>query len=334
MPATQDPHGSSPINGVGDPWKGAIGSFSPSKWVIDAATARALIASSATVIHAKSSGAKATRTMQNAAPVSWQRFSDEVAPTKGRLLDDDIVLKQRLRALGVSKDVPVVVVDDPKRGGGEAGRLTWTFRTLWHLSTYLVDGGVDALAESGASPINPPPISGDFSVTRDLRFQITRDELRNSIGTPGIAILDVREQREYAGETPYGESRGGHVPGAKHLFYRALLKSDGKVLPGDQIKRKLSEIGVREDDEVVSYCTGGVRAAFVTVLLNDAGIPARNYAGSMWELSASNGASARLCGPWMAAAATARCERRAARALKKVANLFGNILFLHNYYPN
>ena len=144
----------------------------------------------------------------------------------------------------------------------------------------------------------------------------------------------MREQREYAGETPYGESRGGHVPGAKHLFYRALLKSDGKVLPGDQIKRKLSEIGVREDDEVVSYCTGGVRAAFVTVLLNDAGIAARNYAGSMWEWSASNGASARLCGPWMAAAATARCERRAARALKQVANLFGNILFLHNYYPN
>ncbi len=44
---------------------------------------------------------------------------------------------------------------------------------------------------------------------------------------------------------------------------------------------------MKEDDEVVSYCTGGVRAAFVTVLLNDAGIAARNYAGSMWEWSAA-----------------------------------------------
>ena len=85
------------------------------------------------------------------------------------------------------------------------------------------------------------------------------------------------------GQTPYGESRGGHVPGAKHLFYKALVSSDGKVLPRDQIHRKLTEIGVKENDEVVSYCTGGVRAGFVTVLLNDAGIAARNYAGSMWE---------------------------------------------------
>ena len=177
-------------------------------------TARALIASSATVIHAKSAGAKATRTMQNAAPVSWQRFSDEVAPTKGRLLDDDIVLTKRLRALGVSKDVPVVVVDDPKLGGGEAGRLTWTFRTLGHPFTYLVDGGIDAMAETQTSPISPPPICGDFTVARDLRFQVTMDELRNSIGRLGIAILDVGEPREYAGETPYGESRGGHVPGS------------------------------------------------------------------------------------------------------------------------
>jgi thiosulfate/3-mercaptopyruvate sulfurtransferase len=43
---------------------------------------------------------------------------------------------------------------------------------------------------------------------------------------------------------------------------------------------------VKEDDEVVSYCTGGVRAAFVTVLPNDIGIAAKNYAGSMWEWSA------------------------------------------------
>ena len=62
-------------------------------------------------------------------------------------------------------------------------------------------------------------------------------------------------------------------------------QSDSSGSPSDRpkIKRKLSEIGVKEDEEVVSYCTGGVRAAFVTVLLNDAGIPARNYAGSMWE---------------------------------------------------
>ena len=187
MPATQDPRGSSPIDGVEDPWKGAIGSFSPSRWVVDAASARVLIALGAIVIQARGSGLKATRPIQNAAPVSWQHFSHEDVPIKGRLLDDDTVLTQRLRALGVSKDVPVVVVEDPRLGGGEAGRLTWTFRTLGHPFTYLVDGGTDALTESETLPINLPPVSGDFTVTRDLRFQITRDELRDSIGSAGIA---------------------------------------------------------------------------------------------------------------------------------------------------
>jgi thiosulfate/3-mercaptopyruvate sulfurtransferase len=286
MPVIQDPRGSPP-NGVEDPWKGAIGSLFPSNWVVDAASAHALIASGAVVFQARGSGPKATRPIPNAAPVSWQHFSHEDVPIKGRLLDDDLVLTQRLRALGVLNDAPVVVVDDSKLGGGEAGRLTWTLRTLGHPLTYLVDGGVAALLEGEMLPVKPPPISGDFTVTRDLRFQITREQLRNCIGTGGITILDVREPREYAGETPYGESRGGHVPGAKHLFYKALLDSEGKVLPRDQIKTKLSEIGVKDDDEVVSYCTGGVRAGLVTVLLNDLGITARNYAGSMWEWSAS-----------------------------------------------
>jgi hypothetical protein len=188
MPSTQDPHGSSPIDGVGDPRKGAIGSFSPSKWVVDPAAARALIALGATVIEARGSGQKATRPIQNAAPISWQHFSHEDVPIKGRLLDDDMVLTQRLRALGVSKDVPVVVVDDPKLGGGEAGRLTWTLRTLGHPFTYLVDGGTDALTQSHTLPISLPPLSGDFTVARDLRFQITKDELRNSIDKAGIAF--------------------------------------------------------------------------------------------------------------------------------------------------
>ena len=60
MSAIQDSRGSSP-NGVEDPWKGAIGSFSPSKWIVDAASARALIASGAMVIRARGSGPKASR---------------------------------------------------------------------------------------------------------------------------------------------------------------------------------------------------------------------------------------------------------------------------------
>jgi len=104
---------------------------------------------------------------------------------------------------------------------------------------------------------------------------------------PAQVIVDTREQREHDGETPYGETRGGHVPGARHIFYKDLVGDDGHVLPADKLKTKLAALGVTADSQVVSYCTGGIRSGFVTAVLNDAGVKARNYAGSMWEWSAA-----------------------------------------------
>ncbi len=67
---------------------------------------------------------------------------------------------------------------------------------------------------------------------------------------------------------------------------RTLLDDKGDVLKGDALKAKLATLGVSDGSEVVSYCTGGIRSGFVTAVLNNAGLKARNYAGSMWEWSA------------------------------------------------
>ena len=64
--------------------------------------------------------------------------------------------------------------------------------------------------------------------------------------------LDAREPREYAGETPYGESRGGRVPGSNHLFYKDLLDADGYILSAQQIRAKLSAIGVADGSEIAA----------------------------------------------------------------------------------
>jgi thiosulfate/3-mercaptopyruvate sulfurtransferase len=102
-----------------------------------------------------------------------------------------------------------------------------------------------------------------------------------------VVILDAREPREFAGGTPYGESRAGHLPRAQSLHYRELIAADGRVLQGTELAEKLSALGVAPGARVVTYCSGGVRAAFVTMVLQDAGIDASNYAGSMWEWSAA-----------------------------------------------
>jgi thiosulfate/3-mercaptopyruvate sulfurtransferase len=159
---------------------------------------------------------------------------------------------------------------------------------LGHEQAYLVNGGVEALLEGENLAVAPVTTPGDFTVARTDTFDIKKEELATLLDQPDVVILDTREPREYSGETPYGESRGGHVPGAKHIFFKDLVGADGKVLAGDTLKARMAELGVGADTQVVSYCTGGIRSGFVTAVLNDAGVKARNYSGSMWEWSASD----------------------------------------------
>lgn len=266
----------------------AIPSDLASRWVVDVPTAVSLIENGAVVLDTRDPSLKRSQPLENAQHVIWQDFTNEDAATKGRLLSDDAALTRKLQDLGISGNVPVVAVADSAQGWGEDGRIVWTLRTLGHKNAYLVDGGVAALTANGAPAIKEVTAPGDFVVDRTSEFEITKEELRSKIGSDDVVILDTREPREYTGSTPYGESRGGHVPGAKHIFYKDLVGENGHILPEDQLKAKLASLGVSEETEVVSYCTGGIRSGFVTAVLNDAGLKARNYAGSMWEWSAQS----------------------------------------------
>lgn len=261
------------------------------RWVIEADEARSLLASGALLLDTRGQDLKDAQPLPGAVPVIWQEFTNPDLPNKGQLLADDAVLTDKLRALGVSTAVPVIAVADSAKGWGEDGRIVWTLRTLGHQNAYLVNGGVAALLAGGDLALAPVATPGDFTVARTEAFEVKKEELATLIDNPDVVILDTREPREYAGETPYGETRGGHVPGAKHIFYKDLVGADGKVLEGDTLKARLAELGVGADTQVVSYCTGGIRSGFVTAVLNDAGVKARNYAGSMWEWSASDPAT-------------------------------------------
>jgi thiosulfate/3-mercaptopyruvate sulfurtransferase len=256
------------------------------RWVISSDAARALVAEGAVVLDARAAPLKKEAPLPGAQEVVWQDFSKPTLPNRGQLLDDDTALSEKIRALGISADTPVIAIADRVKGWGEDGRIVWTLRTLGHTKAFLVEGGLQGLVAKGPlaiAPIKP----GSFVVARTDRFEIKKEQLVTRIGQPNVVILDTREPREYAGETPYGETRGGHVPGARHIFYRDVLAADGSVLPKDELSKRLAALGINEGTEIVSYCTGGIRSGFVTAVLNDAGYRARNFAGSMWDWSAA-----------------------------------------------
>lgn len=277
--------------GLGLPQSARAETPAASDWVIDAAQARALLAEGALLLDTRGQDLRDALPVAGATAVAWQDFSNADLPNKGQLLEDDAFLTEKLRALGVSSGRPVIAIADTANGWGEDGRVVWTLRTLGHENSYLVDGGVTALLAGGDLAVTPAAVPGDFIVARTAAYEIKKEELVTLIDNPDVVIIDTREPREYAGETPYGESRGGHIPGARHVFFKDLVGADGKIVEGEALKARLADLGIGENTEVVSYCTGGIRSGFVTAVLSSAGVKARNYAGSMWEWSAQDNAS-------------------------------------------
>lgn len=255
------------------------------RWIVSGSEAKQLIDQGATVLDTRK---LALTRLQGAIYVNWKQFSPKDAVTQGRLLDDDQELTQKLQYLGISSQKPVVVFANPPGGWGEDGRIVWMLRTLGHTQAVMVDGGFDALVEAGIPAVfgkQPAAVTGDFVVNRQSDWEIQRDELKASLGD--VLALDTREFREFEGHTPYGEKRGGHVPGAIHLYFKELLDEDGYLLPTQEIRARLEHLGIMPETQIVVYCTGGIRSGWLASVLVTLNYPVRNYAGSMWEWSAA-----------------------------------------------
>lgn len=272
------PSAATEVSQLPNPWQ--------TRWIVDAAEAKQLIDQGATLLDTRK---LALTRLQGAIHVDWKQFSPEEAITRGRLLEENTLLTQKLQSLGISRQTPVVVYADPPSGWGEDGRLVWMLRTLGHSQVVMVDGGFEALVAANV-PVqrsrNNAVVPGDFVVSRTSTWEIQRDELRAELGQENVVVVDTREPREFAGKTPYGEQRGGHVPGAINLYFKQLLGENGKLLSAQEIRAQLEDAGISPHTRVVVYCTGGIRSGWLASVLVTLGYQVRNYAGSMWEWSA------------------------------------------------
>ncbi|MBT3785090.1 hypothetical protein HOF92_08935 [bacterium] len=94
-------------------------------------------------------------------------------------------------------------------------------------------------------------------------------------------IFDVRSLPEYMGATPFGSSRGGHIPGAKWIPWNSFFDGSGKVLD----TRKKEIVSKMGGIRPLVYCTAGYRSALVFAVLLEWGLEPINYDGSWYEYS-------------------------------------------------
>ena len=217
----------------------------------------------------------------------WQSFTHMENrpgdPRWGVLLPAD-QLSDLMAPLGVENGKPVVVYARTP-GWGEDGRFAWMAMMARIRDVRILDGGIDAWKRSGGeiSRNSPAPLKSALAIdSLDEGLTAATDWIRSSMGR--IRIVDSRTRKEYEGAVKHGEARGGRLPGSVLVPFRSMFNGDGTVKSVPELRQMFLEAGLTPEDEIVTYCTAGIRSAHMTLMLRLAGFSrARNYDASFYE---------------------------------------------------
>ncbi len=254
---------------------------------ISVATLRSAARDAFTLLDARSASAYNRGHIPGAVRISWLDYRDSWGRT-GRLPEDLGKLAKRLAALGISSSRAVVVYGDAHEGWGEEGRIAWMLRYLGHTQVHVLDGGYAAwqAAEGSVTRAAPPVEAGQFDLQTQPELRASADDVARA-RSRGAMVLDTRTEDEFNGSRRYFPARTGRIPGAVHLEWSDLLKADGELDRSPEAMRRLHRLGLTPDREIIAYCVGGVRSAFVVLALRELGFTnVRNYDGSWYEWSA------------------------------------------------
>jgi thiosulfate/3-mercaptopyruvate sulfurtransferase len=184
--------------------------------------------------------------------------------------------------LGIGDDTMVVAYDDGNNLF--AARLWWVLNYYGHDKVRVLDGGWDLWAAEGRPMDNSgvAPAAARFEPRQNVALIADTDYVLASLHKSESQLLDVRGDSEWTRTESSGSTAPGHIPGAVHLVWSDVIDPEShRFWAPDKLRRMFGEIGLRPDNEVITYCQGGIRAAHTVFALRLAGFLAvRNYEGS------------------------------------------------------
>lgn len=172
--------------------------------------------------------------------------------------------------------------------GGEtaAARLVWVLDAYGFGRASLLDGGIRAWHAADQPLERDEPLAGGGGAAPGpgAGARISVEQLLAALDDEDTAVLDVRSTAEYEGRDVRAMA-GGHVPGAVHLEWTALLDQHGLLKPADEIRGLLDARDVTPDKRVVVYCQTHQRSAHTYAALKSLGferVEALDGAWSAW----------------------------------------------------
>ena len=202
----------------------------------------------------------------------------------GKLLSKDNY-EQIFSKLGINANFEVLVYGFtmPEQGFGDEARVVYTFNYAGFDKVKFIDGGFKQVEKLGFNK-NYEPTEDRLDVSDVVRSEATQnekaiftDELLSKLGSNDVQFIDTRLEVEFHGRVIYGENKAGHIPGAISLPFNSLVDEEGFVKSREELEKYVNEKGLDKDKLQITYCTTGVRASYVAVILEELGFNVRNY---------------------------------------------------------
>ncbi|MDU6334589.1 sulfurtransferase [Clostridium sporogenes] len=190
--------------------------------------------------------------------------------------------KRSIEKLGINKNTLVVAYDELKIAG--AARFCWMLRYVGHTDNYVLDGGINKWiaenrklyieANNSKEKLHIKNENFNISLNEEIKADVNyiKDNMKKD-----LILVDSRTNIRYEGIEEPIDKRAGHIPGAKNIYWKDMLKEDGAV---DEDKVRENFLPLKDYTNIAVYCGSGIDATFNFLLLDEVGIKARVYAGS------------------------------------------------------
>ena len=202
----------------------------------------------------------------------------------GKLLSKENY-QQIFSKVGITDESEVLVYGFtmPEQGFGDEARVLYTFSYAGFDNVKFIDGGFKQVEKLGFN--KKYVLTTDrIDVSDVVRSEATQnkkaiytDELLSKIGNTDVQIIDNRLEVEYNGRVIYGENKAGHIPGAISLPFNTLVDNNGFLKSREELEKYVADKGLDKNKLQITYCTTGVRASYVAVILEELGFKVRNY---------------------------------------------------------
>lgn len=174
-------------------------------------------------------------------------------------------MEQRIRAWGISAGKKVVLYDQ-----GATFMATRLFFDLYYhgfpaADLFILDGGMSKWQEMGGAVTKEPtpaPDKGTFRVGGvNEAVRVRLPEFLVASGEPANnALVEALDPGYYFGETRFFD-RAGHVPNAILFGSADFFNADKTFKSPEEIRRMATYLGIRPEQQIHSYCGGGIAAS-------------------------------------------------------------------------